>query len=192
MFQKAYHYNSWRIGLCYILVGGGLITGSIVSGRYSDYVLKRLYKIRGKENVHPEMRLRAVFPSFVLIPVGLLVYGWTIEKKVGVHGPFIGLFLLACGQMFGNTPASVYLVDSKPGRSARVLSINNFVRYITASIVAVFSTSSIRALGTGVLFSILAGVSVINMAILLSVLTYGKKWRTNFENRTGTGPLTKE
>lgn len=164
------------------------MTGSILSGRYSDYILRKLRESKGKDNVNPELRLRAGFPSFILIPVGLIIYGWTTEKRVGVYGPFIGLFTFACGQMWGITPASVYLVDSKPCRSASALAINNFVRYITAAIVAIFSTSSVRALGTGVLYTIIAGINIANIGLLTLVLLYGKKWRTEFEERTGTGP----
>jgi hypothetical protein len=163
------------------------MTGSFFSGRYSDYVLKKLVETKGEENVYPELRLRAGFPSFILLPAGLLIYGWTTEKRVGVYAPFIGLFIAACGQMWGSTPTSVYLVDSKPGRSASALAINNFVRYIVVSIVTIFSTSGVRALGNGVLFTIIAGVNIANIGLVLLVLVYGKKWRTNFEKSLVTG-----
>lgn len=65
----------------------------MLSGQYTDLVMKRLAKSKGLENVYPELRLRATFPSFVLIPVGYLIYGWTSQKAVGVYAPFIGLFV---------------------------------------------------------------------------------------------------
>lgn len=90
--------------------------------------------------------------------------------------------------MNATTPTSVYLVDSKPGRSASAMAINNFVRYIVAAIVTIFSSSCLDAAGPGLLFTILAAITVANIALLLLVLVYGKKWRTSFEKRTGTGP----
>lgn len=91
------------------------------------------------------------------------------------------------------TPTSVYLVDSKPGRSASAVAINNFVRSIFAAAATIISTSCLRAVGPGILFSILAGINLVNIILVLLVLVYGKKWRTNFEKRTGgvVQPITK-
>lgn len=185
-FQTIYHYNSWQVGLCYLLVGAGLMIGSLVSGQYSDYVLKKYRKEH--ETIYPEMRLRAGFPSFIFIPTGLLIYGWSTQYAVGVYAPFIGLFFSAFGQMCGTTPTSVYLVDAKPGRSASALAIHNFVRYFVSAIVCVFSTPCLHALGPGVLFSILSGINLANIGLLVMVIIYGRKWRIRFEERTGTGP----
>jgi hypothetical protein len=73
--------------------GVGLMFGSVLGGRYSDFIVKQLRKKKGPENVYPEMRLKAAFPSFVLIPAGYLIYAWTTQKEVGVYGPLIGLFV---------------------------------------------------------------------------------------------------
>lgn len=70
--------------------------GSVSSGRYADYIVRKLREKNGPENVYPELRLRAAFPSFALIPVGYLIYAWTTEKGVGVYAPLIGLFICKC------------------------------------------------------------------------------------------------
>jgi hypothetical protein len=86
-------------------------------------------------------------------------------------------------------PTSVYLVDSKPGRSASAVAINNCVRSIAAAIVAIFSTTVVRMVGTGIMTSILAALGFANGILLISVRVYGHKWRGSFENKTGTtGP----
>jgi hypothetical protein len=94
----------------------------------------------------------------------------------------------ALGQMNATTPTSVYLVDSKPGRSASAMAINNFVRYVVAAIATLFSSAAVDAVGPGILFTILAAINVANIALILLILVYGKKWRTSFEKRSGTGP----
>lgn len=159
------------------------------------------------------MRLKAAFPSFILIPSGYLIYAWTAEKAVGVYGPLIGLFVCklipnctlicklivffsffylqsiidALGQMSAFTPTSVYLVDSKPGRSASAVAINNCVRSIAGAITTIVSSSCVNAVGNGVLFTILAAVNTVNIITVLLVMAYGRTWRTNFERKTGTG-----
>lgn len=87
------------------------------------------------------------------------------------------------------TPTSVYLVDSKPGRSASAVGINNAVRSVLAAVATIFSSQCVEAAGTGILFTILAAVNVINCLTLVAVMVWGKKWRESFEERTGTGPV---
>ncbi|CEP09811.1 hypothetical protein [Parasitella parasitica] len=186
-FEKIYGYTSTVVGLCYLVFGFGLMCGSVISGRYSDYIIRKLRENKGPGMVYPELRLRAAFPSFVLIPAGYLIYAWTTEEGVGVYAPLIGLFVYALGQMSAFTPTSVYLVDSKPGRSASAVAINNCVRSITAAIATIFSSQCMEAAGTGVLFTILAAVNVANCFTLVAVMVWGKKWREKFEERTSTG-----
>ena len=87
------------------------------------------------------------------------------------------------------TPTSVYLVDSKPGRSASAVGINNAVRSVMAAVATIFSSQCVEAAGTGILFTILAAINVVNCLTLVAVMIWGKKWRENFEERTGTGPV---
>ncbi|CAO3644321.1 unnamed protein product [Mucor fragilis] len=115
-FKQIYGYTEWQTGLCYLSLGAGFMIGSIVSGRHSDYVLKQLARKNADgKKVISEMRLKAAVPSFFLMPAGYLLYGWSVEKQVGVYAPLIGLFIYAMGQMWAFTPTSVYLVDAKPG-----------------------------------------------------------------------------
>lgn len=102
---------------------------------------------------------------------------------------FISLFIDALGQMNAFTPTSVYLVDSKPGRSASAVGINNAVRSVLAAVATIFSSQCVEAAGTGVLFTILAAINVVNCLTLVAVMVWGKKWRENFEHRTGTSPV---
>ncbi|RCH93736.1 hypothetical protein CU098_008459 [Rhizopus stolonifer] len=201
-FENAYHYSSLQIGLCYLALGVGLIVGSISSGRYSDYVLKKLKEKNGPDGVYPELRIQAAYPSFALIPAGYLIYAWTTQYHVAVYAPLIGLFIYAVGQMTASTPTSVYLVDSKPGRSASAIAINNCVRCVIAAITTIFSSSSVKAIGPGILFTILAGINMLNIITVLLVRFQGRKWRTRFEMKikatgqakgdeeTGLSPLT--
>ncbi|KAG2196808.1 hypothetical protein INT47_002735 [Mucor saturninus] len=185
-FQALYNYTSFQIGLCYIFYGAGLMVGSVISGRYVDFVLARLRKKKGTENVYPEMILKATFPSFFLMPAGYLLYGWSTQMGVAVYAPLAGLFIYSLGQVFAFSPSSLYLVDSKPGRSASAVAINSCIRSIIAATTTIFSSTSLNALGPGILFTILAVLNVVNIISVLLVMFCGRKWRTSFEERTGT------
>ncbi|KAG2230703.1 hypothetical protein INT48_003710 [Thamnidium elegans] len=183
-FKRIYGYTEWQVGLCYLAMGAGFMIGSVLSGQYSDYVLRKLSE--QKEPGHQivsEMRLQAAVPSFFLIPAGYLIYGWSTEKGVGVYAPLIGLFLYALGQMWAFTPTSVYLVDSKPGYSATAVGVNSCVRCLVAAITTAFSADAVHAVGTGVLFTILAVINVLNCGFVIVCYLYGYKWRLKFEEK---------
>ncbi|KAI8640320.1 major facilitator superfamily domain-containing protein [Parasitella parasitica] len=190
-FKTLYNYNAWQVGLSYLCLGGGLVVGSVISGIYSDRVIKDLRKKLGPENVYPELRLKTAYPSFILVPAGYLIYAWTTEKHVGVYGPLFGLFIYAIGQMFAMTSSSIYYVDSKPGRSASAVAINNCIRSLAAAVVTIFSTTWVRSMGPGKVFTILAAISIVNTTFVLLVKLYGRKWRMDFEKRMETASVLK-
>lgn len=68
--------------------------GSIISGFYTNYIFRKT--TRDGEKPIPELRLKAAFPAFLLIPGGFVIYGWTSEKEVSVYAPLFGLFNCTC------------------------------------------------------------------------------------------------
>ena len=69
-------------GLFYIAPGGGYLIGTFFGGRWADHVVKRYIKKRGKRI--PEDRLNSCLPALgFVIPICMLIYGWSIEKEVG-------------------------------------------------------------------------------------------------------------
>lgn len=112
-FKQIYGYTEWQTGLCYLSLGAGFMIGSIVSGRHSDYVLKKLARKNADgKKVISEMRLQAAVPSFFLMPAGYLIYGWTTEKQVGVYAPLIGLFICRSSVIWLFTVNADCLLDS--------------------------------------------------------------------------------
>lgn len=164
--------------------GLGLMIGSIGSGRFSDWLLAYKQR-RTKRKVPSESRLIAAFPSVILIPLGFLGYGWSTQKGVGVWLPLISLFVYGIGQMCAFNASSVYLVDCSPGRSASAIAVNNFFRTLVAAIVTAFSVQCIEAIGSGILFSILAGVNFLNIGNVLICMKFGEKWRQDAMRREG-------
>jgi hypothetical protein len=85
--------------------------------------------------------------------------------------------------MWAFTPTSVYLVDSKPGYSATAVGVNSCVRCVVAAITTIFSADAVDGLGTGILFSILAGVTFLNAGFVIICYLRGYKWRLKFEEK---------
>lgn len=85
-----HNFKPLIVGLLYIPSSLGFICGSIVGGRWMDYVLQRAarkanrYDDNGKPKVYPEERMQENIWFAAIIPiVALLWYGWSAEK--GVH-----------------------------------------------------------------------------------------------------------
>lgn len=94
-----------------------------------------------------------------------------------IHG------LDAFGQMSAFTPANVYLVDSQPGRSATAIGVNNCARSIAGAIMAIFSTQAVHSLGPGILFTMLAAINVLNIALVIICMLFGQRWRQNLVSK---------
>ena len=108
LFEQNYPFlNETDIGLCFLAIGGGMVVGSIASGRTLDWyyavVKSRLERKARLESDKPLEELDITGESFpiektrlMIMPfyVGVFVasciaYGWLLEKKVQLAGPLI-------------------------------------------------------------------------------------------------------
>lgn len=80
VFVNDYRFGKGVVGLVYIGIGVGMMLGLWAFGSLSDKLLKRL-KASGKE-MRPEDRLPLLLPGFIVMPVGLFIYGWTAQYRV--------------------------------------------------------------------------------------------------------------
>lgn len=101
VFEGAYGFSSGTVGLTYLGIGVGMLFGLVFMGFTSDRVIKRAMQ-RG-ETLTPEHRLPLwlVVPPALLLPVGLLIYGWTTEYAESVHWivPMLGTALFGFGMI---------------------------------------------------------------------------------------------
>ena len=84
-----YNFTAGFVGLTYIGLGAGSTTGLLAMGRFSDVVSKHLAG-GTKSPLKPEFRLALMIPLSLALPIGLLWYGWTAEKKAHWILPIIG------------------------------------------------------------------------------------------------------
>ena len=90
IFNREYKWNTLEIGLGY---GGALTIGGSLGELAAGLVLDAIVKTKMRENVvfQPEVRLRAIWPGQILVPVGLLIYGFTMQYKTFWVGPLMGM-----------------------------------------------------------------------------------------------------
>jgi MFS family permease len=87
-------------GLFYIAPGAGFLIGSILGGRLSDRTVKLYIKKRNGLRV-PQDRLNSgLLPLCFVLPVSILVYGWSLQAKVGGMAlPIVAAFFGGVGLM---------------------------------------------------------------------------------------------
>ncbi|KAI8637463.1 major facilitator superfamily domain-containing protein, partial [Parasitella parasitica] len=165
-----YGFDSWQTGLSFLGAGIGNVLGSIVSGRLSDYLLIRSSNRRGGiSKAEDRLTLNAWPGGFILIPLGVLLFGWSIMAGFSVWPAIIGFSILCFGMSQVYTAGSAYLVDSIPGKGASVTAACNFFRMTTAAVLSLISPIIGSALSIGYVCVLLASLNVIGMSLLVYI-----------------------
>ncbi|CAK7893784.1 dityrosine transporter 1 [[Candida] anglica] len=135
--------------LFYLPPGLGYLVGSILGGKWADIVVKYFIKKRGKRI--PEDRIYAtIIPLGVVYPVCMLVYGWSLEKKVGgMVLPIVFMFISGLAQTFVFPASNTYCVDSMPELGGDAVGSSYFSRYISSAVASATCLRSIQSIGIG-------------------------------------------
>ena len=95
VFEKSYGFSTGMIGLCFLGIGVGIMVGLVGFSAMSDRMLKA--KAAETGTMKPEYRLSLLLPGAACIPIGLLIYGWTAEKRVFWFVPIAGTVFIGLG-----------------------------------------------------------------------------------------------
>ncbi|KAH7224363.1 major facilitator superfamily domain-containing protein [Fusarium redolens] len=174
-FQTKYGIVT-NVGLIYLGFGCGQIVGLVLFGMVSDPILRRM--ARGGE-LKPEYRLPLMIPCSAIIPIGLLVYGWTSEYRVFWFVPVIGTFMIGFGMITVFTSVSTYLVDAFPTYAASATAANTVLRSIGGALLPLAGPKMFDAIGQGWGNTLLAGVSLAMISMIIVSYKYGERLRTS-------------
>jgi hypothetical protein len=108
-FKNVYPFLSvTSIGLCFLAIGGGMILGSILIGKFLDRDYARIANqmkkaaaadpekkilpedVTKEENFPIERARLRTMPAYLLVFVAFCIgHGWCIDRKVNIAGPLI-------------------------------------------------------------------------------------------------------
>ncbi|KAG2419131.1 hypothetical protein HFD88_002235 [Aspergillus terreus] len=165
-------------GLLYLAPGVGYMLGTLGGGRWADYTARKRYKQRGKIFV-AEDRLYAAVPFLmVVLPMCMLIYGWSVEKAFGgIAVPIVFMFLQGIAQLFCYPSLNTYCLDVRPEQSAELIAGNFFIRYIFGAVASAAAIPATQAIGVGYFSTISAIVLAIGGGGLLTAAYWGLSWR---------------
>ena len=118
-------------------MGGGLgnIFGAVLNTFLSDRLLLRARAKRGGRTLVEDRIGINIWPSlFILMPFGLLLFGWSLDKKMSFWAGIVGFGLVNFAMNQTVTTLSAYLVDSAPGIGASFTACANCIRMVMACI----------------------------------------------------------
>jgi hypothetical protein len=143
-----------------------------------DNIIKRARRNFGGENPPPEIRLKAIWTGAVLVPAGLLIYGFTLEYHAFWFAPLFGMGLACFGLQVVATTCYTYSIDSYRAESSETSQLFNLIRQefgMTYAFYVVLLCKKIGYQWAFVLFSIFG--SVLAFAPIVWLMFKGQEMR---------------
>lgn len=129
----------------------------------------------------PEYRLPLCAVGMIILPCGLLIFGWTAFIRSHWIFPLIGSFFVGVGSILPFQVILVYLVDTFIPYSASATACAVLVRCILAAVFPLFSESLFMALGFGWGSTLLAFIAMGAIPVPIILWFRGEQLRNRFK-----------
>ncbi|KAI0106891.1 MFS general substrate transporter [Daldinia grandis] len=177
LWIERYGQSETQSGLNYI----ALVIGYTIAAQAGGRVMDRLWaylKSKAGNDTAPEYRVPLMIPGAILIPLGLLIYGWTAERHLPWIVPDVGIAILGCGIINNTQSMQAYVMDAYRQYVASASAASQFLRSIAGFAFPIFAPAMYQNLGYGWGNSVLAlTFVVIGWPAPFLLWTYGAKLR---------------
>lgn len=146
--------------LNYIALGVGFVAGAQATRPLNRRIYAYLKQRDAQGQGRPEYRLPMIAVGAVLIPVGLLWYGWSASARVFPLVPDLGVFVFAAGAVAVLNITSLYLVDVYGKGSASATGAVYILRALGGFAFPLFAHQLYETLGLGWGNSVVALASI--------------------------------
>ena len=177
VFEQTYGENTGIAGLNYLSLGIGFFLGTQICAPINDRIYRNLKK-RNNGVGRPEFRVPLMIPGAILVPAGLLIYGWTSDFGTHWIGPNIGAALFAAGTIICFQCMQTYVVDAYTRFAASAVGATTVLRSLAGFGFPLFARQMYAALGLGWGNSLLAFVAIgIGIPAPFLLWKYGERLR---------------
>ncbi|OCL09910.1 MFS general substrate transporter [Glonium stellatum] len=174
IYDEVYHFRKGFLGLTYLGLGFGMILSVHFCGQFLDRYLQR--KIAAGHG-RPEHRLPPMVLGSVLVPLGVLAFGWTVQMHVHWVVPILFSTLVGFGFVANSISAWSYLVDAFGIYAASATAGNVVLRNAASAALPLAGPPLSERLGFGLGYSVLALVGVLAVPISLILMYMGERMR---------------
>lgn len=177
LWTDQYHQTPAVSGLHYLAMVIGYTIANQLGGWATDRVWAKL-KEKHRGQTKPENRVPIIFPGAVLIPIGLLWYGWAAQKRMHWIMPDIGVAIFGCGYIASGLAVQAYVTDAFLEYNASAGAASQLIRNIFAFAFPIFAPSLYASLGYGLGNTLLAVIAItIGLPGPLILWKYGEMLR---------------
>ncbi|CAK1367608.1 unnamed protein product [Cercospora beticola] len=155
-----YSESNGIAGLNYISIAAGLLVGSLVAAPLNDVIFSRL-TARNKGVSIPESRVPLMIPGSIMVPLGLLWYGWTAETRMHWVLPNIGVAIFASGTVIISQCIQTYIIDGFAIYAASALATSTCLRSLCGFGFPLFAPYLESAIGHGWSSTILGILAIV-------------------------------
>ncbi|RSL69002.1 hypothetical protein CEP54_002574 [Fusarium duplospermum] len=175
VWEEQYDQEPGRASLNYLSLGVGFVIGLQISGPLIDKVyatLKNHYNHPGR----PEFRVPLMFPTALVTPAGLVLYGVSAHLQLHWIIPNIGAAIFAAGLIQSFQCAQTYIVDSYERYAASATGAAAFVRTMAGFSFPLFAPAMYEKLGIAWGNGLLAGTAMFLCLLAPCVLWRWGEW----------------
>ncbi|KAK4943292.1 hypothetical protein LTR10_017135 [Elasticomyces elasticus] len=176
VFEDQYGISASNVGLVFLGIGLGQLSGLAAFGACSDRLLKKWAKGGALKAEH---RLPLLWPGAALVPIGLLIYGWSAQYAVHWIVPLIGTFIFGAGMIMSFMPVGTYLVDAYTTYAASAMAANTVLRSIGGAFLPLAGRNLADALGLGWGNTMLAFICIALSPMIWFFNKYGERIRNH-------------
>ncbi|KAK3674079.1 hypothetical protein LTR78_005926 [Recurvomyces mirabilis] len=176
VFQENYGFSASNVGLTYVASGIGMFIGLFLIGGLSDRLLKSKAVKQGK-GLKPEYRLLPLMYRGSLAPVGLFIYGWTVQYHEQWAVPLFGTLLFGIGILGALVCITQYLIDAFTIHAASAVAANTVLRSIVDGLLPLAGLRMYTALELGWGNSLIAFIALACVPIPFLFYHYGEAIR---------------
>lgn len=164
------------MGLSFLGLGLGSVLGQFVFTHWGN---KTAAKHISLGDFRPEHRLYIMAYGGPLLPIGLFVYGWSIQAQTHYMVPLVGTALIGFGLLMVFMPASTYLVDAFTVHAASAMAASTVLRSLMGALIPLSSEKMYAVMGYGWGNSLLGFVGFAMVPIPFLFIRYGEKIRVS-------------
>ncbi|KAJ6606381.1 major facilitator superfamily domain-containing protein [Mycena vulgaris] len=189
VFTDIYDFNFGNSSLPFV---GYVVTGVLTYVVYCIYqryhIMPRYIKAAmANKAVQPEIRLEIGLMASLFIPASMLIFGFTARANIHWIVPVIGASLYLPGLFLNFQSILIYVTSAYPAYAPSALAGNDLFRSVMASVFPLFGRAFFKNLGLGPGSALLAGISLLLLAVFWLLFKYGhvlrarSKYASRFE-----------
>ncbi|KIV82011.1 hypothetical protein PV11_04152 [Exophiala sideris] len=181
--EEFYNFGAVAQGLFFIGPLVGILIGELLAGNASDWLMNRERRraVAAGQAPRLERRLLAGLLGYFIAPLGVIIFGVTLQSHCPWIAPCIGFALSNFGLQMVTTPLKTYCMDCYASLSGSVLQLINATRQIISFTIPFWSPNLGDKVGFGLGFGIEAIIMVFFYVCSLLVLWKGEVWRQSVE-----------